>query len=1360
MIVLSAINVYSQCPGGGTPSAINLIINGDFSAGNSGFTTGYSYCNTGNCLWAPPTNGGYSIGNSAPFFHTNFVGTGHTNPTGPDNFYIANGDVLASNPSVWCQTVTVQPNKTYLITAWVTTVSPATPPAELQFKINGTSIGSILAPNNTSPWVQFSGTWNSNAATSAALCIYDLEKAASGNDFGLDDIEFRECAICSLNVTAGPDTSLCQGQTVILNATASNPSTFSWLPITNLSNPNIANPIAFPFSTTTYTVTALDATGCTKTATVNIQVSPNPIMNAPANTTVCEGESVLLIPNSTGALSWNWSPSGSLSCSTCQGPYASPTVTTTYTVTATNAGSCTRIDSVTVTVVPKPTVNAGPDIYRCNNTSSVQLNAIYTGTSALQTVLWAPPTNLAPTNALNPFANPSVTTTYTITVTDVNGCQDKDTLTIFQNAVAADAGPDTALCQAGTVTLNAVQNPGFTYSWTPANLVNPANTASTVASPTVTTTFTLTVTDANNCTGTDEVTVFVSSPPPIDAGSDVSICLGETVQLQGSGGINLLWQTDPSLSCTGCPNPIASPLTTTKYYLTGEDVAGCTNIDSVIVTVNPGPTVNVTQDDTICIGGSINLVATGAPNWLWSPSGSLSCTNCSGPTATPTVQTTYKVIGTNNFGCKDSNEVTIYIKPGPAVTINNDTTVCVGGSAQLLISGASNYQWAPPTGLSCTNCPNPVSTPLANIKYYVTATDNIGCPSIDSVSVSVTTAPNITITGDSALCIGGSVLWTASGGANYQWAPNTNISCINCNNPVLNPSVTTVYTLTTSAANGCSAGNVTRTLIVNPLPDASVAPAGPFCPTDPLYPFNPTTIGGTFSGTGVSGSSFSPALAGPGIHSITYNIVDQNGCANSSVFTVTVSSVPNITISPDMDICIGDTAQLNGSGPGSYQWSSNGYMSCTSCPNPKVAPTVNTKYYLTVFNAIGCDAYDSVIVSVNQLPDPSVAPAGPFCPDDPPFAFNPATPGGIYTGTGITGNNFNPAFAGTGSHTIFYNVTDVNGCANSSAFSVTVNALPNVGISPDTSICNAGSVQLNATGGITYKWSPASTLNDPDIANPVATPIIQTIYTVTVTDANGCSGFANVTVNITAPLPVNAGPDTSICPGQSVQLFASNGLNYTWTPISTLSNPNIANPVSTPTSNITYIVTITDLNGCQNTGQVNIQLNPNAQANAGFDQTIYEGQQVQLHGSGGVSFSWVPANLVTDSSVSNPFTATTDTTTYILTVADANGCMDFDSVTVWVIRTPHVYMPNAFTPNGDGKNDEFGVGYDEAFDLNSLMIFNRWGELIFHTNDPNGKWDGTINGQIAPMDTYIYLVNGYTTSDVPVTRQGNVILIR
>lgn len=345
--------------------------------------------------------------------------------------------------------------------------------------------------------------------------------------------------------------------------------------------------------------------------------------------------------------------------------------------------------------------------------------------------------------------------------------------------------------------------------------------------------------------------------------------------------------------------------------------------------------------------------------------------------------------------------------------------------------------------------------------------------------------------------------------------------------------------------------------------------------------------------------------------------------------------------------------------------------------------------------------------------------------------------------------------------TTTYTVSTTLGTCSASA-SVTIGVaeelIPDAG--SDVSLCIGESVPLNGSGGLFYTWSPATGLSDPTSAGPLASPLSTTTYTLTIADAAGCTATDEVLVTV-LPLPdAAAAPDTVVCPGSVITLQASGGILYQWSPETGLDNPSSPNPLLTVDAAGTYTVLVTDANGCQQSAETVIEVEPFPLVEAGPDTLVFFGESVTLNGSGTGSLEWLPPAGLSDPSVPNPLASPANSTWYFLIATSAIGCQSLDSVLISVIFDPIVEFPNAFSPNGDGLNDVFQVIVRGPVQVDAYQIFNRWGELVFSSNSILEGWDGRYRGQEQELGAYVFHFSGRDPDGLSIERHGSFQLVR
>jgi gliding motility-associated-like protein len=481
----------------------NLIVNGDFSAGNTGFTSAYQYASSG----IPEAT--YFVGPAPRGWHGGMANCGdHT--AGNGNMMMVNGAVQ-SDVDVWSQTISIQPNSSYAFSTWLQSIG-ADNPAQLQFSINGKPLGNIFQANyNTCEWRQFYTVWNSGSNTSAVISIMNMNQIANGNDFALDDISFapvyirRDSVKISMEkptVRTGNDTTVCAGSAVPFRATGA--ATYAWTPVTGLSDPAIGNPVLTPAATGEYIVTGTTANGCMAKDTINISLFAKPPISRTSDTMICRSTPAQLYAG--GGVSYTWYPSASLSDPGIANPVALPAVATKYYVEVTDAHSCTYLDSVQVNMIPSPVFAAIPDTGVCSG-NVVKLRA--EGGDLYQ---WAPVTGLDDASSSSPILIPSVTTQYEVHITE-NRCNYDTTIqvlvTVNPGATVTAWKENDIDCSHHIAQLHATG--GNQYAWSPASAVDDPLSANPVARIDTTTIFTVTATNQYGCSSVNEVTVHVTS---------------------------------------------------------------------------------------------------------------------------------------------------------------------------------------------------------------------------------------------------------------------------------------------------------------------------------------------------------------------------------------------------------------------------------------------------------------------------------------------------------------------------------------------------------------------------------------------------------------------------------------------------------------------------------------------------------------------------------------------------------------------------------------------------------------------------------------------------------------------------------
>ena len=452
----------------------------------------------------------------------------------------------------------------------------------------------------------------------------------------------------------------------------------------------------------------------------------------------------------------------------------------------------------------------------CGSGSVIQLIDSLGG-SPDTTGTWTGPDSLPHVGTFDPAIDQQGA--YTYHVAGTAPCADAQaTVTITITNPNANAGADVAICFGDTTQLSATG--GTQYVWTPITSLSDPNIGNPLAYPTSTGTYTVTVTDANGCSGNDAVQVTVHALPIVNAGNDVSICTGQTTPIGGTptgpAGSTFLWSPAAGLNNTASANPIAQPGSTTNYVVSVTDLNLCNNTDSVLVTVNPLPTINAGNDTTVCTGSGVQLNATGTGTFSWIPSTGLNNASIPNPIASPTATTTYTVTLTDGVSCVNSDDITVTVLGLPSANAGPDLYVCPGFDVQLQGNGGGSFNWSPANTLDNATIANPQASPLSTTVYTLTVTDGNGCSASDIAQVNVSADPPIDAGPDQDICNGQTAVLggtpTSVPGTTYLWSPSSGLDNATIANPTTSSTTTITYDLAVTSDTCTSHDQVTITL--------------------------------------------------------------------------------------------------------------------------------------------------------------------------------------------------------------------------------------------------------------------------------------------------------------------------------------------------------------------------------------------------------------------------------------------------------------------------------------------------------------------------------------------------------------------
>jgi gliding motility-associated-like protein len=661
---------------------------------------------------------------------------------------------------------------------------------------------------------------------------------------------------------------------------------------------------------------------------------------------------------------------------------------------------------------------------------------------------------------------------------------------------------------------------------------------------------------------------------PVIATGDSVICLGESTTITAVGNGTFTWNN----GATG--NTITvSPTANARYSVIATASNGYQDSSVIHVTVNPLPVVTISPaSPAVCAGGSVTLTGNGALGYLWSDG-----TVANSITVTPASTTSYSVTGADANTCTASATTIVTVNPLPVAVVTPATVaICTGDNTTLTASGGATYQWSNNTTTAAITV-----APTATTTYIVIATDANNCTASASGTVTVNPLPVVTITPASpAVCIGNSATLTAGGGTSYTWSTGDNTAAV-----TVTPAATATYSVTATDANTCTATG-SATVTVNPLPVPVVNPAtATVCAGTPA---SLTASGGNSYNWSTGDNTAALTVTPIATTTYTVTVTDANTCSATTDATVTVNPLPVPVINQaSTTICAGQSTSLTASGAVGYLWSTN---ETTATIN--VTPATTTTYTVTAADANTCTATASATVTAVPVMVVVATPVNASCYGSNDGAVNLSVSSGQspYTyawDNGSTSRDIAALAPGT------YNVivTDDAGCTATGTATVTEPAAlvysstfvnPSCATVPDN-----GSILTTVSGGTTpytYVWSDGSNAAQLLNAGPGS-------YTVTISDANGCSVTDAATLSYVYDFAIQPTPAVTISLGGSTTLgYTLTGNSGTvttlWSPSGSLSCADCVAPVAQPNSTTTYQLLVTNTDGCTANGSVQVSVVP------------------------------------------------------------------------------------------------------------------------------------------------------------------------
>ncbi|MDP1800278.1 MAG: gliding motility-associated C-terminal domain-containing protein [Bacteroidota bacterium] len=1168
---------------------------------------------------------------------------------------------------------------------------------------------------------------------------------------------------CSFVVTAGvsptissttTNSVICLGGSTTLNGVGA--ATYTW-------SGGVTNGVPFsPTITTTYTLTGTSASGCTNTAVRTITVNPLPVIitNSP---TACVGSNINLTSN--GGTGYSWSgPLGYTSL--LQNPViggATTAMSGVYTVTVTSAAGCSATANASVTVVNTPTATLVSN-------SPVCLGSTLSFTAGGGTINLTGPNGFASaaTNASIPGVTALANGVYTLIVT-AGTCTASTTSAVVINPLPVPlANSNSPVCVGQPINFTGAG--GTTYTWT-----GPGSYSSTTQNPIIATAqatnagvYTLSVTNANGCKNSVTTNVVINPLPVIVTNSPIA-CVNTNINLTSNGGTGYSW-SGPLGYTSLVQNPVIANATTGMsgiYTVTVTTAAGCTATANASVTVVTLPVAVLNSNSPVCLGGALTFTASGGTINLTGPNGFLSAVANSTITNVTALANGIYTLIVSAGSCTASTTASVTINPLPVPLAGSNSPVCVGQPINFTGNGGTGYAWSGP-GAYSSGVQNPTIAVASSTNagvYTLTVTNANGCTNTITTNVAINPLPVIAPLNNPTVCLNTNINLGANGGTGYAWTgPNAFVSGVQ--NPVIANATAAMagpYTVVVTSALGCT-NSAISTVAVLPLPTPVIINNTP-CVGSAL---NLNGSGGaTYGWNGPNG--FINATQNPTITNVTlaangtYTLVATVGtCTASITQVITVNPLPVPVAANNAPICATGNVVLTGNGGGNYSWT--GPLGFTSAvQNPTITNALSThsgNYILTVTDANGCQA--SATTSVNVLANPAALANGvTVCFGQPG---NLTANGGVsyaWSGpNGFSSNLQNPTIPvvnnlTTGNYNVI--VTGANTCTSSTTANVIANTLPVPTITSTAKACVNNPISLQgSTGFLLNQWTGPNNFLSPNANTSFTTNSTSQsgIYVFSVTDANGCTGSTSTLVTVD-PLPVGTlvsdGKSSCVpfCANFSVNnsITTSTIVNVSWS----INNQTFVSPLLSYCFNIggNYPVkaSFTDNNGCANTTTFAISAYNAPRADfefsplkpvEGIDNVMFTNTSTGTN----TAWHWYFTNL-------NGYNTSQQNTSYLfqepgtyavaMVVTNKWGCSDTVVKAIDILEDQTLFVPNSFTPNGDGLNEIFqpkGKGFAKF----NMQVFNRWGQKIYETNEFTGGWDGTFQGKECQQDSYVWKI--------------------
>ncbi|MBI1306538.1 MAG: T9SS type B sorting domain-containing protein [Bacteroidetes bacterium] len=791
-----------------------------------------------------------------------------------------------------------------------------------------------------------------------------------------------------------------------------------------------------------------------------------------------------------------------------------------------------------------------------------------------------------------------------------------------------------------------------------------------------------------DCRGVDSIDVIVDSLPVITMPSLGEYCLNSGLQQLPLADNNGFFEPTLYLDSSGLFNPVKAGVGVHRTYFTLVNSNGCFVTDSADVTVDSLPNAAITPAGPFC-KNSVSQKLTGLyHNGVFQKATYIDTAgNFSPAIAGVGSKKVYHTV-VDNRGCSNKDSLVVQVNALPNAAISSAGPFCFNRSKQLLIPRFNKGGvFTKNTYIDSIGWFTPQKAGTGSHKVYYTFTDANGCSNTDSITVQVDTIPDASIAPVGPLCLGDTsvqLIITGKPGGTFtttSWLDTNGIFTVKT-------AGTGSHKVYYSVTDGQLCSNKDSiTIKVNPIPDASITPAGPFCENSGVHTIAAKiNTGGYFSTTAFidSAGHFNPAVSSIGNHKIFYSFTDSNSCSNTDSTIVHVDSIPDASIMAAGPFCENGGIQLISPAinSGGFFTKTN-FLDSSGYFDPAHSSTGDHSIYYSFTDGNGCSNTDSTIVHVDSIPDASITSAGPFCENGGIQLISPTiNSGGFFTKTGFIDSSgyFDPAQSSTGDHSIYYSFTDGNGCSNTDSTVVHVDSIP------DASIATAGPFCLNAgvqiilaktnSGGF---FTKTIFIDSTGHFDPVQSSIGDHPIYYSFTDGNGCSNTDSITIHVDSIPDASITPAGPFCENGGVQLISpaiNSGGFFTKTGF--IDSAGHFDPAQSSTGDHRIYYSFMDGNGCSNTDSTIIHVDSIPDASITSAGPFCENGGIQLISpvinSGGF---FTKTGFIDSSGYFDPAKSSTDDHRIYYSFTDGSGCSNTDSTIVHVDSIPDASIASA-----------------------------------------------------------------------------------